>query len=235
MNYGQFLNMIPECYLVVILLIVFMLDMFTHKSEKKHDIMFAVSVGLLAVQTVRIALLSDPAEAFGGMYVASQAANVMKIILTFGTLIVLIMAEPWLKNEASKHSGEFYELVFSTLLGMYMMTSSGNFLMFFLGLEMASVPMACLVALDKWKRNSAEASAKYILIATFSSGVMLFGLSFVYAATGTLYFKDVAQELTVNPLCIMGSVDWVSSSRLFRSISGQQIHTRELPHRLRVI
>ena len=119
-------------------------------------------------------------------------------------------------------------MVLSTLLGMFIMTSSGNFLMFFLGLEMASVPMACLVALDKWKKNSAEAGAKYVLIATFSSGVMLFGLSFVYAATGTLYFDDVAQELTMSPLAIMGLV-------FFFSGLGQQIHTREHRRPLRVI
>ena len=210
MNYGQFLNMIPEFYLVIILLVVFVVDFIAHRSEKKHDVLFAVTVALMVVLPVRIALLSEPAEAFGGMYVASQASNVMKIILSVGTLIVLIMAEPWLKNEVKRNEGEFYMLVLSTLLGMFIMTSSGNFLMFFLGLEMASVPMACLVALDKWKKNSAEAAAKYILIATFSSGVMLFGLSFVYAATGTLYFDDVAQALTVNPLTIMGLVFFFS-------------------------
>jgi NADH-quinone oxidoreductase subunit N len=67
--------------------------------------------------------------------------------------------------------------------------------MFFLGLETASVPMACLVALDKMKKISAEAAAKYILTATFSSGVMLYGISLVYAAAGTLYFNDIALVL----------------------------------------
>ena len=59
---------------------------------------------------------------------------------------------------------------------------------FFLGLEMASVPMACLVAFDKFRHNSAEAGAKFILTATFSSGVMIYGISLLYAACGTLYF-----------------------------------------------
>ena len=88
--------------------------------------------------------------------------------------------------------------------------SSGHFLMFFLGLEMASVPMACLVAFDKKSKLSAEAGAKYILTATFSSGVMLYGLSIVYAAMGTLYFEDVAAGLTVTPLAILGLVFFFS-------------------------
>jgi NADH-quinone oxidoreductase subunit N len=206
--------MIPEFYLVLILLAVFVVDFIMHRSEKKLDVLFAVTAALLIVLPVRIALLAGPTEAFGGMYVATQAANVMKMILTIGALIVVIMAQPWLKNEASKYAGEFYLLILSTLLGMYVMTSSGSFLLFFLGLETASVPMACLVAFDKYKKKSAEAAAKYILVATFSSGVMLYGISFVYAATGTLYFDDVAQVLNgsyfASPLSIMGLVFFFS-------------------------
>ena len=217
MNYGQFLHMIPEFYLVCILIAVFVIDFIAHRSEKKHDVLFAVTVALMIVLPVRIALLSEPAVAFGGMYISSQAANVMKIIMTVGTVIVLIMAQPWLKNEASKYEGEFYMLVLSTLLGMYIMVSSGNFLLFFLGLEMASVPMACLVAFDKLKKESAEGGAKYIITATFSSAVMLYGISFIYGSIGTLYFDDVAQRIAFFanfksqlPMLIMGMVFFFS-------------------------
>ena len=151
----------------------------------------------------------EPAEAFAGLYVSSKAAGAMKLMLTGGTLIVTIMAKPWI-DTVSKNEGEFYMLVLSTLLGMYMMMCSGHFLMFFLGLEMASVPMACLVAMDKWKRQSAEAGAKYILTATFSSGVMLYGISLLYGATGTMYFSDFANALTVSPLSIVGLVFFFS-------------------------
>ena len=217
MNYGQFLRMMPEFYLVLILLVVFAIDFIMHRGEKKHDVLSGVAVALMLVLPFQIALLSEPAAAFGGMYVATQAANVMKIILSIGTVIVMIMAEPWLKNECSKREGEFYLLVISTLLGMFIMMSSGNFLLFFLGLETASVPMACLVAMDKWKKNSAEGAAKYILTATFSSGIMLYGLSFVYGATGTLYFDDIANRIAYMaqyksqlPMLIMGLVFFFS-------------------------
>ena len=82
--------------------------------------------------------------------------------------------------------------------------------MFFLGLEMASVPMACLVAFDKFRQNSAEGAAKFVLTATFSSGVMLYGISFIYAAAGTLYFDDVAAVIGNTPLAIMGLVFFFS-------------------------
>ena len=213
MNYGQFLNMIPEALLVLALIIVFFADFCLTKSERKTGVLGKLTAALLLCQTIMLTTVA-PAEAFGGMYVASQAAQVMKLILTFGTFIVVVMAEPWLEREASKFAGEFHLLVLSTLLGMYIMMSSGSFLLFFLGLETASVPMACLVAFDKWKKKSAEAAAKYILVATFSSGVMLYGISFIYAATGTLYFNDVAAVLDRNylasPLSIMGLVFFFS-------------------------
>ncbi len=194
MNYGQFLQMIPEATLVAILIIVFFADFALYRSEKKSRTLYILTAALMLLQLVPCAL-AEPTSAFGGLYVTSQMANVMKTILTAGTLIVIIMAQPWIEAAGRKTSGEFYMLIVSTLLGMYMMISSGNFLMFFLGLETASVPMACLVALDKMKKISAEAAAKYILTATFSSGVMLYGISFVYGAAGTLYFDDIAQVL----------------------------------------
>ena len=194
MNYGQFLQMIPEATLVAILIIVFFADFALYRSEKKSRTLYILTAALMLLQLVPCAL-AEPTSAFGGLYVTSQMANVMKTILTAGTLIVIIMAQPWIEAAGRKTSGEFYLLIVSTLLGMYMMISSGNFLMFFLGLETASVPMACLVALDKMKKISAEAAAKYILTAAFSSGVMLYGISFVYGAAGTLYFDDIAQVL----------------------------------------
>ena len=209
MGYSQFLNMVPEAFLVLELIMVFFADFCLAKSERKLEVVGRMTMALLLCQTIMLTTVG-PVEAFGGMYVATMAAQTMKIILTFGTLIVVIMAQPWLECEAAKYAGEFYLLVLSTLLGMYIMVSSGSFLLFFLGLETASVPMACLVAFDKWKRLSAEAAAKYILVATFSSGVMLYGISFIYAAAGTLYFDDVAATITASPLAIMGLVFFFS-------------------------
>ena len=226
MNYSQFLNMIPEATLVLALVIVFFADFALHKSERKTFVLGVLTGALLLCQIVPC-FLAGPSSAFGGLYVTSPIVNVMKTILTLGTFIVVVMSQKWLEGPASKLSGEYYMLVLSTLLGMYVMMSSGHFLLFFLGLEMASVPMACLVAFDKYKRFSAEAAAKYILTATFSSGVMLYGISMLYGATGTLYFDDMAAIIAQNyrpnawaamldmvfsqsPLLIMGMVFFFS-------------------------
>ena len=210
MDYSQFLHMIPEAILVAILVIVFIVDFASAKKDERpwfNPLMCA----LMVVQLGLTFFSPDRGEAFGGMYYAYPMANIMKTILSAATLIVVIMSREWLKREDSRgREGEFYMLVVSTLLGMYMMMSAGHFLMFYLGLEMASVPMACLVALDKYRNNSAEAAAKYILSATFSSGVMLFGISFLYGSVGTLYFRDMAHLIQAMPLTIVGLVFFFS-------------------------
>lgn len=201
--------MIPEAGLMAILVIVFLADLFM-KGEKKHTTLSMLTCVLLVAQVV-LCFNAQPAEAFAGLYTATAAAQEMKVILTAGAFIVVVMAQSWIEREdVLRKEGEFYELIVSTLLGMYMMISSGHFLMFFLGLEMASVPMACLVAFDKYKKNSAEGAAKFVLTATFSSGVMLYGISFLYGACGTLYFDDVAAKISASPLTIMGLVFFFS-------------------------
>ena len=199
----------PEFMLVLGLIIVFFTDFFSHRDGEGRKGLWMLTMFML-MSTISSTLIHNPAtSAFGGLYVTSDAVNVMKAILAFGTLIVVIMSNSWIENN-KKNVGEFYMLILSTLLGMFVMMSSGNFLLFFLGLEMASVPLACMVAFDRHRKDSAEGAAKYILVATFSSGVMFFGISFIYAATGTLYFDDVANSISVEPLTIMGLVFFFS-------------------------
>ena len=207
MNYNDFFKMIPEASLVAILIILFVADFISAKTEERKWFNPLASALLLA-NTVVCMLQLQPEDAFGGMYTTSTAINVMKTILAFGTFIVVLQSRVW--AEKSGKEGEFYMLAVSTLLGMEVMMSAGNFLMFFLGLEMASVPMACVIAFDAYRNNSAEAAAKFILTATFSSGVMLYGISFLYGAYGTMYFTDIATNLQATPFTIMGLVFFFS-------------------------
>ena len=90
---------------------------------------------------------------------------------------------------------------------MYFMISAGHFLMFFIGLELASIPMAALISFNKGCQKSGEAGAKFILLALFSSGLMLYGISLLYGACGTLYFDQMAAALSApNLISILGLV-----------------------------
>lgn len=218
MNYSQFLYMMPEVTLVVLLLVTFVADFATSQKIRtlaptdKRRSWFNPMICLLMFAHILINLFPiETHTVFGGMYIAAPAIGVIKTILAFGTLIVLIQSKEWLSRpDTAFKEGEFYLLVIATLLGMNMMVSANHFLLFFLGLEMASVPMACLVAFDKYRHDSAEAGAKFILTATFSSGVMLYGISFIYGAVGTLYFEDIATQLTATPFTILGMVFFFS-------------------------
>ena len=218
--YKDFLKMIPELSLIILLVVTFILDFASSKKAERKwfnpiaCLLMLVQVGICLWTSYLLRGIEREIYFFGEMYVTSQAINLMKSLLAAGTLIVLIQSRAWLSRpEQQNKEGEFYMLVFSTLLGMNMMMSSSHFLLFFLSLEMASIPMACLAALDKKRKESAEAGAKFILTAIFSSGVMLFGISMLYGVCGTLYFNDVAgamlsqgASLTTIPLLIAGLV-----------------------------
>ena len=204
-----FTLMRAEVTLTAILVLVFLYDLVAGERGRRR--FSAVVCGLLAVQTAVCLLPGGEGEAFGGMFQYHPMHGIVKGILAAGALVVCLQANTWLRREDTRHKqGEFYILTLSTLLGMYFMIGAGNFLLFFIGLELASVPAACLVAFDKYKRYSAEAGAKYILCALFSSGLMLYGISFLYGTTGTLYFGDMAARLNGSPLQVMALVFFFS-------------------------
>ena len=211
MNYIQFIQMIPEAILVAVLVITFIADFASHGKKCRDWFNPLVSVMLLASAAATLFSCQETYELFGGAYIATPANTMMKAILCAGTFIVVLQSKRWLSNNGTRRiEGEFYMLTISTLLGMYVMMSAGSFLMFFLGLETASVPLACMVALDKMRKDSAEAAAKFILTATFSSGVMLYGMSLLYGAVGTLYFTEFSLLLSVTPMTICGMVFFVA-------------------------
>ncbi|MDR1454482.1 MAG: NADH-quinone oxidoreductase subunit N [Tannerella sp.] len=207
MDYSQFLSMRPELSLMAVMLVLFLYDLYA-TGRQARSLFHLLACSLLAVH-LAVGLIPQPdsLSLFGGMYRQVPLTGIVKTILSAGTLAVVMQAAPWLRRNDTEHKrGEFYVLTLSTLLGMFFMISAGHFLMFVLGLELASIPMACLVAFDKYRRHSAEAGAKYILSAMFSSGLMLYGISFIYGTTGTLYFDDVTACLTGTPLQILALV-----------------------------
>ena len=205
-----------ELSLVAVLLLLFLADLFmspdAHKQKGTRPVLNTMlPVILMAIHTAINLVPGTAADIFGGMYHYVPMHTVVKSILNIGTLIVFLMAHEWMKrDDTSFKQGEFYVLTLSTLFGMYLMISAGHFLMFFVGLETASVPMAALVAFDKYRHHSAEAGAKYILTALFSSGLLLYGISLIYGTTGTLYFEDIPAGLDGNPLQIMAFVFFFS-------------------------
>ncbi len=198
------LSMQAEVSLVIILVVMLLADLIIREpGHRKLQILGCI---LMAVQ-LALNIVPAEGEAFGGMYRSTEMASVVKTVLTAGTLLVFMQAGEWLGREDTRgKAGEFYMLTLSTLLGMFLMVSAGSFMLFYIGLELASIPMACLVAFDKRRHHSAEAGAKFILSSMFSSALMLYGLSLIYGTCGTVYFADMAAQLTGTPLQVMAMV-----------------------------
>ena len=208
---GILIYMRGEIALIAAIVIAFLYDLVAGKGARKY---FNPLMCILMAGCIAACLVSFPRESgdvFGGMFTYVPVHSIVKSILAVGTLIVFLQADTWLRRDDTEFKrGEFYVLTLSTLLGMYFMVSAGHFLMFFIGMELASVPMACLVAFDKYRHNSAEAGAKFILCALFASGLMLYGISFLYGTCGTLYFEDMASRLDGTALQILALVFFFS-------------------------
>ena len=204
---GILIYMRPEAALTAAVVIAFLYDLIAGSKARKFFNPLMCAVMLACIAACVISFPKESGELFGGMFSYEPVHSVLKSILAIGTMIVFLQADKWLgRDDTEFKRGEFYVLTLSTLLGMYFMISAGHFLMFFIGMELASVPMACLVAFDKYRHNSAEAGAKFILSALFASGLMLYGISFLYGTCGTLYFNDMPAHLDGSALQIMALV-----------------------------
>lgn len=222
MDLSNYLLMKPELSLIGVFLILICYDLFASDNAKKYYFPFACLL-FLAHTVYCFFINKDTGESFGGMYLTGGAQLMMKSVLNIGVFLIMLQANEWLsKAESIIKRGEFFMLTILTLLGMYLMISSGNFLLFYIGLETASLPLAALVAFDKYKHDSAEAGAKYIFNAIFSSAVMIFGISFLYGASGTLYFADILQNIYSSPLVIMAMIFFLSG--LFFKLSLVPFH-----------
>ncbi|MCC8070820.1 MAG: NADH-quinone oxidoreductase subunit N [Bacteroidales bacterium] len=198
MDYSQFLAMKQEIGLIVVFLLVFLFD--TFMSRKQQTTIGLLSCFFFAIFTAYgfCPSVLTSWDAFHGMYATSPVIVNIKNILNVGALIVMIQALRWADQDMVRvRRGEFYELLLVTLFGMYLMISSRHFLMFVIGLETASLPLAAMVAFDKHRYESHEAAIKYILTAVFSSAIFMMGLSFVYGLAGSLYYMDIAASLFV--------------------------------------
>ena len=222
MDLSNYLLMKPELSLIVVFLILIIYDLFASDNAKKYY--FPVACLLFLVHTVYCFFVPATAEtSFVGMYVTGPAQHAIKCILNVGVFLIFLQANSWLsKPETIYKRGEFFMLTIMTLLGMYLMISAGHFLLFYIGLETASLPIAALVAFDKYTRHSAEGGAKYIFNAIFSSAIMVFGLSFLYGASGSLYYTEMAVDIISTPMIIMGAIFFMGG--LFFKISLAPFH-----------
>ncbi len=208
MNWSTLSIMRLEVLLTFMVLYQLIADL-SEKENKRLVINFTII--FFAIITIIGFFPSENTTLFGSMYINDELRMFLKNILNVSTLIVLLQSTGWLdKPENQSKTGAFYLLIFSTLIGMYFMISAGDFLMLYLGLELATLPLTILAAFDKNLRRSAEAGIKLLMSSAVSSAVLLFGLSLMYGVYGTLHFSEMALLTDASTLSIMALIFFIA-------------------------
>lgn len=189
--------------LVVTLIIFLLLFIKLSKGMKNESLLPVIQFFLLANFIIGFSFNKE-GSLFGDMFYNSSMIVFQKNILSLGVYLISLLCADWLKK--TPHMPEFFMLMLSALLGMFFMISSGNLLMFYLSLELASIPVAAMANFDLDKKRSSEGAMKMILSSAFSSGILLFGISLMYGATGTISFAELPAQLDGSPLQILAFV-----------------------------
>src|SRR5882757_2538744 len=168
-----------ELFVTFIIFILLFLKL-GNKEWKNESLLKVINI-LLLINLASGFFFAKEGTLFGDMYKTNDLIRFEKNLLNLGTFIISLQSYSWLKTH--KHVAEFYMLLLSTLLGMFFMLSSNNILMFYLALELSTIPLAALCNFDLDKRRSAEAGFKMIISSAFSSGLLLFGISLLYGTT----------------------------------------------------
>jgi len=206
MNIEMFLKMQNELLLILLLLAVLIGEIITTQDKKARLVNYIIFTFALVTA---IGFFHHPKGIlFGGMFHTNNLIQLLKNGLNLGVLIILMQSASWIKTTliSAQKSSEFFMLLVASLIGLNFMVSSGNFLMFYISLELSILPIVALAAFNAYKRQSAEAGIKLVFSATFASGLALFGISFLYGSTGSLYFDDMSQLLHISNLTIMGLI-----------------------------
>lgn len=184
--------------------IIFLLLLIKLGRGMKNETMLLLIQVLLLLNFIAGFFFNAEGTLFDSMYVSTNLIVLQKNILNLGVYLISLLFSGWLKR--SEHMPEFFILLLSALLGMFLLISSGNLLMFFLALELSTIPVAAMANFDLDKKRSSEAAMKMILSSAFSSGILLFGISLMYGATGTISFSEIPQHLTGTPLEVLAFV-----------------------------
>ncbi|MEI7828493.1 MAG: NADH-quinone oxidoreductase subunit N [Prolixibacteraceae bacterium] len=205
MSLSDLLIMRNELLLTLMAMLLLTIDL--NLNHAKKSLMIPISIGLFLVVTVIGFIPQQDSSLFGGMYHTNGMVQLMKNILNIGVLIILFQSVGWLRSPANNSKiSEYFFLLVTTLIGMNFMISSGDFLMLYLGLELATIPIAALAAFTHFNTKSSEAGIKLLLSSALSSGILLYGISMIYGSTGSIYFDTIGAAYANVPLQVLAFI-----------------------------
>ena len=201
----------PEVVLLVMACIIALVDLSTTSPRRTRTyILTLLTLAVVAFLTGLNASHGQTVYGFGGMVVSDPMGNWLKCFATLALMVSLVYGRPYAADRDMLRGGEMFTLSMFSLLGMFVMISGSNFLMIYLGLELLTLSSYALVALRRDNAVASEAAMKYFVLGAMASGFLLYGLSMMYGATGSLdvneVFKAIASRKVNHQVLVFGLV-----------------------------
>jgi NADH-quinone oxidoreductase subunit N len=190
----DFLPAAPELIVCGMALMILMVELFVPRSQRWIIAVLSILTLLGAALMTMVTADGQTTLTFSNTFVDDTLADFLKMLTYLSVIMVFVYSRSYL-GERRLDSGEFYVLVLFATLGMMVMISAASFVTLYLGLELLSLAMYALVAIDRDSVRSTEAAMKYFVLGAMASGLLLYGMSMLYGATGTLEIAGIAQAV----------------------------------------
>lgn len=184
-----------EIFLAAMLLVILMVDLFVKDSRRTPTFMLTqlTLLGCAAIQVYTST--ADITYTFSNMFVDDMMADLLKLFVYMTMIVVLFYSRGYLFDRPTMNKGEYYVLALTATLGMMVMISANHFVTIYIGLELLSLSLYAMVAMNRDSVVSTEAAMKYFVLGALASGLLLYGMSMIYGATGTLEITAIAERL----------------------------------------
>ncbi|MCO6513673.1 MAG: NADH-quinone oxidoreductase subunit NuoN [Snodgrassella sp.] len=215
---------VPELVLTVVLFTVLLVDLWLNDKQRWITCTLSI-IGLIITATAQFLVWKEqPQYAFHDMFVLDGMAQLAKICMYILVIALFIYSQSYLRAK-NIYQGEFYTLTLFALLGMNIMVSACHFLTLYVGLELLSLALYALIALQRDSGRAAEAALKYFVLGALASGLLLYGISLIYGATGTLQLQQVlaASQSSANPWLLKLGVVFIVAGIVFK-LGGVPFH-----------
>jgi len=185
----------PEIFLAFMALVILLVDL-TVKDSRRTLTFALAQLTLLACAVIQLVTSTgDVVYTFSNMFVDDLMADLLKLFLFMTVIVVLFYSRAYVLDRDAMNKGEYYVLALFATLGMMVMISANSFVTIYLGLELLSLSLYAMVAMNRESAVSTEAAMKYFVLGALASGLLLYGMSMIYGATGTLEITGIAERL----------------------------------------
>ncbi|WP_241086685.1 NADH-quinone oxidoreductase subunit NuoN [Candidatus Vondammii sp. HM_W22] len=194
---SNLIPVLPEIFILTVACSVLVIDLFLKEEQRVISYGIAQIGLLLAVGVILLSASGETRVVFDGSVIRDTMSDLLKIAICLITAGVFLYAKDYLRDR-DLFKGEFYVLGLFALLGMMIMISANSFLIIYLGLELLALSLYAMVAFNRDSVEGSEAAMKYFVLGALASGMLLYGISMIYGATGSIEFSAVAQGVA-NP------------------------------------